>query len=904
MVQLALAISKITRFDFPEPWTEFYPFMLQTLLQGDEFTRERALFIIGQFAKEQTTKRVGHSVESFKRVTKESLNMMCQLWTFYASKMEQELNAFVMTMNQTNNTTNNTTTIATNTTTATTSIQVSAATRQLFKNCLNTTKIIRRMIVGGITNLDDQPIALQFLEHVWQYVVKFYAIRQEICHKMSNQNESEMATLVHKCLGSFMKIPLRAQNKHLLQMRTVLTPYLQFCLKVIFECDLSKTDAMDMFMFRCLMFVKNVAETTKYNGDSDAARHAKELIKVQFFTEQVLSSLITQLISKYMLLTKEELDQWEDDPELFVRDQEMDFSGSIKNASELLFISLVETYDETLPTYMANYSSNLLKETYGSLDQDKLLLRDAVYNAMGWVSHYLCQNIDFSTFFKQMLSQEIQMRDPRYKIIRRRAVWLIGRWADAIKNDIISDVFRCLLYVLSEEDTVLKLSSLMSLKELLDEDRDVSNKVLQEFLDPFVKSVFQLLSQVEEEETKVALLHLLSIFIERMHRVILPYVPTLMQYVPALWNQSNDEHMIRNSIIVALTKLVDTMGEDSVSIHNFVLPLIKYATDIDGADHLYYIEDGLQLWQSTMHQAPQCSDALLDLFPNIPKSLNEGFENIIISLKITESYVLLGRDQFLNRFGSLLNEFCFSIAGEVKDKPMIICLSMMETVLTLFPDQGPQVLQAVLQKLLIALFKGTESVMARSHIVSLFARIVATNRQGIMQHLLNEVAKQLPGGATPDALFMQMVKIWVDGTEDMIATYKRKVSVVGLLTLFPSQNNELMNDIFGILVNLCVQVLFEDAVIEECGLDQLGTGDDAVRNEYDRKRLQMKNDPIMHADVYQILMTKFEQIAAMMGSQQAFEQFLTSKVDSTVLTQLSKIQQTRQQQLANQQVRS
>ncbi|MNE76053.1 hypothetical protein D3C80_1722650 [compost metagenome] len=113
-----------------------------------------------------------------------------------------------------------------------------------------------------------------------------------------------------------------------------------------------------------------------------------------------------------------------------------------------------------------------------------------------------------------------------------------------------------------------------------------------------------------------------------------------------------------------------------------------------------------------------------------------------------------------------------------------------------------------------------------------------------------------------------------------------------------------MNDIFGILVNLCVQVLFEDAVIEECGLDQLGTGDDAVRNEYDRKRLQMKNDPIMHADVYQILMTKFEQIAAMMGSQQAFEQFLTSKVDSTVLTQLSKIQQTRQQQLANQQVRS
>ena len=91
----------------------------------------------------------------------------------------------------------------------------------------------------------------------------------------------------------------------------------------------------------------------------------------------------------------------------------------------------------------------------------------------------------------------------------------------------------------------------------MDQDKDFATQNYNDFLDPFINSAFHLLSTVEEEDTKLTLLNLFTIFIERMHVDILPYAPTLMQYLPILWNQSNDEYLVKSAIVTAITKLTE-----------------------------------------------------------------------------------------------------------------------------------------------------------------------------------------------------------------------------------------------------------------------------------------------------------------------------------------------------------
>jgi len=854
VVQLSLSIAKINRHDFPESWENFFPFMLHTIQNGSEMHRERVIFIIGQFVKEQVGKKMGNSIEAFRELTEKSFGLMCQFWHYYVNQIIEVMSTGV----------NNNPTFS-----------------LIIKNSLNMAKVIRRMLVGGITNLEENRDALTILSLILKTLIKLYEYRQE-CEKSDTSNP--LIEDINKCLASFIKVALRTQNNHLLQMRSLLIPYLQFCLQVILNCNLKSTNPSDAFMYRILTFMKNVAESQKYNGESEIAKEAKMLVKVQFFNEHVLATIITNLISRYTLLSEEELSQWEEDPELFIKDQDIDYDGSLKNAAELLYISLLETFDEILSSFIASYASNVLKETANSLDQNKILLRDSIYNAMGWGSHYLFQHIDFSTYFKQVLKSEIYINEPGYKIIRRRAVWLIGRWAEHIDDSIIGDVFKCLLFALQDKDTVLKLSALLSLKALLDEDREISKNTFREFLDPFIKNVFQLLYQVEEEETKLSLLNLLIIFIEKMHNDIVPYTSTIMQYLPAIWNQAQEECMVKNAIIIAFTKLVNTLGEHSTSIHSFLLPLISYTTDISNEDTLYYMEDSLELWKTVMQQTPTINDNILNLFPNIPKMLSASFEYVIPALKLIESYILLGKAQFLEKYIQKLNQIFLNIIGEVKDKPMLICLDVIDTILALFPDHAPKCLKDPLQKLMHMLLAGNTSPIIKSNISYIFARIIATDSTKSFYSLLAETNQHI-SNTNPSDIYSQFLEIWIGYSDHIISAFKRKASALGLLSLLPTQHHSILH-FFPSIVNICLQVLYEiDEPISEIVKNFDYETDATEKDEYDRKRLQMQNDRVMLIDMQQMMIQKLDEMERLMGKQ-AFDHYLKSNVDPQVLIQL------------------
>ena len=56
------------------------------------------------------------------------------------------------------------------------------------------------------------------------------------------------------------------------------------------------------------------------------------------------------------------------------------------------------------------------------------LQKEAVYTAVGLASYDLFDQVDFDSWFSSYLLGELKNPHPKYRIIRRRVVWLLGQW--------------------------------------------------------------------------------------------------------------------------------------------------------------------------------------------------------------------------------------------------------------------------------------------------------------------------------------------------------------------------------------------------------------------------------------------------------------------------------------------
>ncbi len=77
-------------------------------------------------------------------------------------------------------------------------------------------------------------------------------------------------------------------------------------------------------------------------------------------------------------------------------------------------------------------------------------------------------------------------------------------------------------------------------------------------------------------------LNVLSLLMERMGPAIQPHVATLLQALPPLWEESGDHNasILRSIIVSTLTNICKGLGSESVGLHDFILPVIKLATDV------------------------------------------------------------------------------------------------------------------------------------------------------------------------------------------------------------------------------------------------------------------------------------------------------------------------------------
>lgn len=159
---------------------------------------------------------------------------------------------------------------------------------------------------------------------------------------------------------------------------------------------------------------------------------------------------------------------------------------------------------------------------------------------------------------------------------------------------------------------------------------------------------------------------------------ITPYAQHIVSILPPLWEQSGEQHLMKQAILTLLARMVNGMKADSRPFHLSFLPIIQSAIEPDSETQVYLLEDALELWASIVAQtlsAPEEPPAeLLNLIQYLIPLYSMDNETLRRSLDITESYLILSpsfvlgdafRPQLLQTMGSLIGELKVEPAGTV-----------------------------------------------------------------------------------------------------------------------------------------------------------------------------------------------------------------------------------------------
>uniref|UniRef100_A0A8C4S9Z7 Importin-11 n=1 Tax=Erpetoichthys calabaricus TaxID=27687 RepID=A0A8C4S9Z7_ERPCA len=655
---------------------------------------------------------------------------------------------------------------------------------------------------------------------------------------------------------------------------------LEFAVSYVFT-EAGKGILFERFIVQCMNLIKMIVKADSYKPaknieDSNSETLEAHKIKTSFFTYPTLTEICRRLVSHYFLLTGEELAMWDEDPESFAVEEAGGDSWkySLRPCTEVLFLDIFHSYSQTLTPVLLDMVHSLHQPMIAE-DMNQLLIKDAVYNAIGLAAYELFDCVEFDQWFKEQLLGELQIKHNRYKLIRRRVIWLIGQWISVkFKSELRPLLYEAILNLMQDSDLVFLPVSI--------------------YLESIFSLLFQLLQQVTECDTKMHILHVISCVVER----IKPYVGCLVQYLPLLWKQSEDHNMLRCAILTTLIHLVKGLGAESKNLYPFLLPVIQLSTDVNQPPHVYLLEDGLELWLATLENSPSVTPELLRIFQNMSALLELSSENLRTCFQIVNAYVFLSATEFLQNYAvSLCQSFC-DLLKDITTEGQVQVLKVVEVVIKVNPMLGPHVFQPILPSVFRGVIDGERYPVVMSTYLGVIGRILLQN-PSYFSSLLSEMAVECHQEI--DHLLGSLIEMWVDRMDNITQPERRKLSALSLLSLLPSNNNVIMDKFCGI-INICVEALHDvmtedpdSGTYKDCMLithfeEPKLIDDEEPPSEQDiRKKMLALKDPVHSVSLQQFAYEKLKAQKQLIGDQNF--QPLMETVDTEIVNQLQEFLQ-------------
>ncbi|XP_071964409.1 importin-11-like isoform X2 [Antedon mediterranea] len=855
-LQLAVVISKIARVDCPRNWPELVPTIMEGLKQNDDFLQRRLLLTLHHVIKTLSAKRLPADKKTFREFTRTFFNFIAELWNNHT---ETFLNK------------------------ASTNIE-SAVTSCLEPSQLSL-KIAKKLMVHGMTEISEFPNALTTIEVVFQRLEQMLQIRRQI-------EDYALKEKLEKKIIHLVKVLSVVQINHPVCFIRFIQRALTFTSTYVFT-QAAENLNFERFIIECMNIMKAIVTCDEYKvvklieAKTEPSRIQASKIKEEFFTESVLTEIGTRLLTSYFLLTPEDLYNWENDPEDFTADEVGEsWKYGLRPCTEKLFLALFHAYESMTPLLL-----KLVESVQGETDVENMtsiLQKEAVYNAVGLSAFELYDEVDFDQWFCNQLLKELQNKHPRYKIIRRRVINVVGQWLDVkLSPSLHPLVYQAVLPLLSpQEDLVVRITAAKTLKIAID-DFEFRSENFEPYLETSFSLLFQLLQQVSECDTKMHVLHVLSFVIERSGACVQPHVSHLVQYLPLLWEESSEHDMLRCAILSTLVHLVQSLGTLSVNLYPFLIPIIKFSTDLNQPPHVYLLDDGIELWQEMLRCAPSLTPDMLQLFDNMPPLLELGSENLKKCFMITTSYLLLNPEEFLKTYSHVIFQGCANLIHELKPEGVVVICKLIETVFKLFPIRGPEIFRPLLPTIFEGILEKEAYPILMSIYLSLFARLILKN-QSFFFKFLEEVGTMW--NQQPEDILEQLLSFWCEYMVKITQPERRKLTALAFTTLLPCTSRAVVT-LFPDLFYPIVEV-FHDVMREDNGsqFDYLVMGDrddldDEYETEHDKRKRQLSlQDPVFNTPLHEYTR------AQLMVCEQAFgaERFqsLIGSVDKEIREQL------------------
>lgn len=871
-VQLAVLISKVARFDCPKEWPELIPTLLQSVRDVDDLCQQRTLLVLHHVIKALSSKRLAGDRRIFHELTSNIFNYVLNLWNSYTE-------AFLQHMQQEQ-------------------FDVGV----LLEKSHLSLKVIRKLVVHGFKEPGEVQDAVTFLSLVFQIIKPFLECRKTF------QGQNYLAELSEKYVILLTKVLHDVLEVHPFSYVPFIKPTLECAVTLCFTDD-GQGLLFERFIVQCFNLVKAILLCAEYRiakePEGVVARYLAEeskeqatldacKIKEEFFNHDTLVGICRRLLTFYFLLTEEDLNCWDTSPEEFAVDEGGEaWKFSLKPCTEVLFLALFHEFRQTVTPVILEMVQNV-QNMGATQDLPAILYKDAVYNAVGLTAFDLFGDIDFDNWFAQSLTPELKNKDIRHRIIRRRIIWLAGQWVGvklSVKNRPM--FYEAVLDLLDpQEDLVVKLTAANALKDAVD-DFDFSTEQFMPYLEATVNKLYQLLRQVSECDTKMAVLYVLSYVIERMFRLIQPYAAELANYLPLLWETSGDHNMLRCAIISLLVHLVQGLGVLSGGLQSFLLPVISLSTDVSQPCHVYLLEDGLDLWWALLQNTAAFTPELLTLSKNLLPLLELGTENLRTCMQIIQAYILLAPKEFLSLCGNDIVVSSCSLIKDMRSEGITMVMRVVEVIFKVFPEEGPHLFAPILPFVLTEVLKAEDLPTLMSMYLSLISRVVLHNRP-CLTTLLQGKAMEL--GKTEDEIMKHLLKVWLEKMALVQPIERRKLLGLALTSLLTANSGVIHDHFCGLVLAIC-EVLNDIIKTDDLGacIDSLLVTDndnlrldeeDEEETEHEkRKRELARKDPVMTVALREYLGSQMSLIQQNLGPV-IFEQ-LMGTVDSETMESLN-----------------
>lgn len=881
-LQIAVLIGNIARYDCPHEWLELVPTLVEVVQSNDLLVQHRGLLVLLHVVKVLSSKRLQRDRVHFEELTTKLYDFILNLWDaftqlFYKNIQEQ------------------------------TSLDLCAAN---LDKAIISLRILKKLTIYGVPGPHLSPKCMMFIRVVFQRLKELLDCRLRLrqLEKQQQMASSTLSDQVERFIIKHMKFLNLFFDTHPASFVEFIPAAFEFSFHYVFHegTNLIFEDnviTFPNFAIQCLNLIKGILSHNLIHVDGDKEQIINKA-KNEFFTPERLSYIFEKIIMHYFLLTSEEFELWDSDPESYVLDEGGDsWKYNLRSCTEAFYMILFQKYSPMLivelQKFIAKSQSITLTE---SSDVSDLLIKDSIYNATGLAVFNLFDEINFDEWFTQQLLEELKFKTHNFRIIRKRIIWLIGRWTGVrFSKSLRPQVYHaCLELLHPSEDLAVRLTASKTLKNIMD-DFEFDAEQFLEFLEPVIALLFSLLKESTECDTKMTVLYVMSFIIEKMSMSIKLEVESLIQYLPLLWDESREHEMLRCAIISTLLQIIKALYEipSPEPIVAFIYQIIEMSTNVNEPSHVYLLDEGLELWLIVVQYSKTMNHDLLKLCDNLLPIIEQSSNNLRTCLAITQTYIFLCPDVFLPRYGKDIIKTCHYLLSDLRAEGVVVIYRLFLTVLRVAPKYSIELLRPYLIEVFKEYYNHDRFLQINQVYLQMIARVLLLD-QVTFSMILSEMG-------IPDAL-EKILTTWLNEMPVVARSNEKKLLALALTSLITVSNDVIFDNFSGIMSNLSEtlnditnddertgskvdSLILTDENEEEIGMMMFGYGfidTENMQNEtphYDRCRTVCLQDPTHVIVLKDYLQSQLIALKATIGAERY--QSLVSRIDLQILKELS-----------------